>query len=190
MTQANLLHFSVGFGDWSGDGHGKLKTHSIEIFSLDGSEVTAEQIQGNYLANVKKLGFGLPELWEEYEQFNPEPEQISTIQTQLNAIYYGDEDSLREAEQHGLNLWSDESLRAGEKLPNDSFRISVYEDSGEVAFEDTDPHIPEELRLAMFIVLSGLPELDWRLLRQPRALFGIGGSLLTDHHFVGYGRIF
>jgi len=190
MAQINSLHFSVGFGDWSGDGHGKLRTHSIEIFSLDGSEVTADQIEENYLINVEKLGFGLPELWEAPEQFDPEPEQISMIQTQLSAIYYGDEDSRKVADEYDLTLWSDENLKAGERLPADSFRITIYEENGEVAFEDTDPSVPEELRLAMFIVLSGLPELDWRLLPQPKALFGRYGSLLTENRSVGYGRIF
>lgn len=190
MAKSKSLHFSVGFGDWAREGHGKLDIHSIEIYSTDGSELKPKQIRKNYLANVAKLGFGLPELWEDEGIFNPSFEETVEIQTQLSAIYYGSEENIRGAADYALELKDEAHLIAGEGLPADSFRIRIDEEDGEVSFEDTDPKIPEELRLAMFIVLAGLPQVAWRRVSPPVALFGLEGSMLTGDSNVGYGRIF
>lgn len=79
MTEPQILSYSVTLGDLSGDGHNIREVTEIEIRYSGPGTLTEAMIVENYQANVAKLGFGLPELWEEYEQYLPTASQIEKI---------------------------------------------------------------------------------------------------------------
>ena len=182
------IPFSVTFGDWSDDGHGKTDVHQIEVYSTDGSRLTEELLKANYEANVAKLGFGLPALWSDYAQFSPSEKQIIAIQQELGAVYYGDSE-LAEA-RSDINILSADDLEVygdGE-LPANAFYIITGYRSNELALENDG--VEDNLRLAMLLVLTGLPAVSWKLVKPARSLFGDAGSVLTGNSHVGYGLFF
>jgi len=185
VDSGRFLDFSVGFGDWSDDGHGKLDRHRVRIHSTDGSELTSELIARNYQANVTKLGFGLTHLWEDYEEFNPSVSHLLAFQQELGAVYY----AVASEVQVLRDSYSIETLVLDEKrleaLPENGFLL--YGSYGDPAIESYSK-VPDELRLAMLIVLAGLDSVSWELVPEPQPLFGLGGSLLTGNRSVGYGR--
>jgi len=179
---AQSLPFSVTLGDWSDDGHGKTDVQQIEVYSTDGSEVTEELLKSNYDANVAKLGFGLPALWEDYEQFSPTEKQLIAIQRELGAAYYGEEELAEKRTDITIVPWSEDD--DSELGPNEFYIVAAYM-TGELAIEAEDEE--DNLKLAMLLVLAGLPALGWKLLEPARSLFGDSGSVLTGNSHVGYG---
>lgn len=179
------VSFSATLGDWSSDGHGRTAVHQVEIYSLDGSEVTDELLKANYEANVAKLGFGLPALWKDYEQTSPREPQLIAIQRELGAIYYGEEDLAEQRSDLTIVPWAMED--DSEFGPNEFYIVAGYR-NGELTLESDGEE--DDLKLAMFLVLAGLPNLSWKILEPARPLFGDGGSLLTGNSHVGYGLFF
>ena len=99
-----ILPFSVTFGDWSGDGHGISDTEEIEIHYRGHAQLTETMILENYQANVAKLGFGLPELWADYEQFSPTADQILAMENYLGIMIFNSDDDGFEPDEDILSL--------------------------------------------------------------------------------------
>lgn len=181
MTEQSL-RYTVVLGDWSDDGHGKMDRHQIEFFTESADvELTEQLIVANYQANVAKLGFGLPELWDDYEKSSPSEDQILKIRDELGAILYTDEDeeALEEAGlEHEFSSYAEVS---GGPLPFEGF-YTFRDYRGKLHLEAEEP-----LDLAMFIILSGLPSVGWRKLKEGTVLFGGYGTPLTGNRQVGYG---
>jgi len=185
---AQSLPFSVTFGDWSDDGHGKTDVKHIEVYSTDGSEIAEELLKANYEANVAKLGFGLPALWADYEQFSPSEKQLIAIQRELGTAYYGESDLV--GARSDIDILSADELEgeAGGELPANAFYIITGYDSNELALKTEDAE--DNLRLAMLLVLTGLPAVSWKLVKPARSIFGDAGSVLTGNQHVGYGLFY
>lgn len=184
MGTKQRIKFTVTFGDWSDDGHGKTRSTSVEIFSTGAKELTEKRILKSYRANVAKLGFGLPELWEDYEQYSVSEDHLFAIGEKLGAVYYT---------SGGGKLYGDgdEALKVQDlakvdnpaELPANSFVLD--KDSYDSFWLSASG---SSLKLAMFITLAGLKQVDWRELKV-RNLFGQAGSLLTGNDHVGYGLL-
>ena len=176
-----VLRFRVTFGDWSDDGHGKTSTTDVEIVSRGSRELTEERILKNYRANEKALGFGLQNLWEEYEQYHPHENQLVAVAQKLGAVYYSTSGGILYghdgAEVEVLRL---DGPQAGAELPANCFVLDdSYSDELYLPYE-------EHLRFAMFIILAGLKKTSWREIKQ-RNLFGSSQGLLLRSEHVGYG---
>jgi len=187
MVQSSIP-FSVTFGDWSDDGHGKTDVHQIEVYSTDGSKLTEDMLKANYEANVAKLGFGLPALWENYEQFSPSEKQLIAIQRELGVVYYGESDLVGARSDIDILSADDLDVYGDGELPANAFYIITGYDSNELALEIEDTE--DNLRLAMLLVLSGLSAVSWKLVKPARSLFGNAGSVLTGNRHVGYGLFY
>ena len=178
------LRYTVVLGDWSDDGHGKADRIQIEFFTESHElELTEELIVANYRANVEKLGFGLPELWDEYEKSSPSVDQILKLRDALGAVLYLDEEEedLREIGLPG-EFRSAHEFSDG-VLPFEGLYVTLYE--GDLYIEMDEP-----LDLVMFIILTGLPGVGWRKLQEAPVLFGSYGTPLTGNEHVGYGLYF
>lgn len=55
-ARKQTLNFTVGFGDWSDDGHGKLEIDTVQIFSTSEVKLTPKLLKSNYLANASIWG--------------------------------------------------------------------------------------------------------------------------------------
>lgn len=178
------LRYTVVLGDWSDDGHGRFDSYQIELFTESPElELTEELIVANYRANVEKLGFGLPELWDEYEKTSPSVDHIIRLRDILGAVLYLDEEE-EDLEEIGFpgEFRSAHEFSDG-ILPFGGLYVTLYE--GDLYIEMDEP-----LDLAMFIVLAGLPGVGWRKLQEAPVLFGSGGAALTGNRHVGYGLYF
>lgn len=177
-----ILRYTVILGDWSDDGHGKTSKRQIEFFSESSAlDLTEELIVSNYQTNRAILGFGIEDLWADYEQFSPTPDQIEKLREELGAVYYVN-DSVEDLEEAGLygKLRSDEELGEG-PLPVGSFYLGEYNNQ---SFLD----VKDSMELIMFIVLHGLPEVGWRTVEEPPKLFGGYNTPLVGSEAVAYGR--
>ena len=165
-----ILPYTVILGDWSDDGHGKTEKSQIEFFTENDSiELTEKLIVDNYRANVEKLGFGLPELWSNYEESTPSNDKIEKLRDVLGAVYYSE--SSKEDFEDGV-------------LPFGSFYTASY---GGKTYIESDG---DSLDIAMFLVLAGLPDVHWRTLSEPPVLFGGYGTPLVGSEHVGYGLFY
>lgn len=180
-----ILRYTVILGDWSDDGHGKTDHHQIEFFAgLDAAKLTEELIVANYNANVKKLGFGLPQLWDEYEKSSPSEDQIFSLRDELGAMIYLNEDE-ESIEESGLSgeFYAGEELSTGPLPFGGLYAFRDYR--GKISLDMDEP-----LDLAMFMILAGLPEVSWRELKSAPRLFGGSGTPLVGNKAVGYGLYF
>lgn len=190
MASQTRLNFVATLGDYSDDGHGKTKSFSIEIVADPGVRLTDKRIRKNYEANAEKLGFGIGNLWEDYEQYSPSMDHIKAIQEKLGAKLYAflaedgvtSSDLAEVEDEYGISF---EGVYDGESdLPSDSFILNVY--NFETAFEGGDGGYGAELKLVMFVILSGLEGVSWHEIPN-RKLFGDFDSTLKLSSHVGYG---
>lgn len=178
---AKKIQFSVGFGEPRSNRVG-FEVHQVEIFTTDGSKLKRSAINDNYQANVKKLGFGLRELWERYEQNTPDESELLKIQKELGAKFY-----VEDPESAGYGDLTDGKLKRLKKsddpkaLPSNSFYLETNPYYNDLSLPSGD-----HLKLAMFIVLAGMKKVDWREI-EPNFLFGERDSLLRGAEWVGYG---
>lgn len=186
MTEGKeqVLRFSVGLGDWSDDGHGKFSWEEVELYSSGSEPLTPELIRENYLRNRTRLGFGLPELWEDYMQSSPREPQLAALQRELGVLYYASAPAgTISRSDYSLSFTPLNDLHGGvDGLPKNGFVLEFYQGSAVLS-----PFSYEDLDLAMFIVLAGLEAVSWRKVKPAPPLFGFGSSLLTDNGAVGYG---
>lgn len=177
MTVRQSLRFSTVLGDWSDDGHGKTRQAEIEVFTDDESvELTEELILSNHNANAAKLGFGVGELWRGYENSSVSLDQAEAIQQKLGALYYGLEEEIELYPELSVN-----ELPKGFSLGFGAFDI---EDNGDgLFFED-------QLGLALFIILSGIPGIRWREIKSKQLFGGFDSLLGSENRSVGYGLFY
>lgn len=181
MTE-QTLRYTVVLGDWSDDGHGKADRYQIEFFT-DSADVnlTEALIVDNYLANVDRLGFGLPQLWDEYEKSSPSEHQILKIRDELGAVLFLDDDE-EGIEESGLSGQFQSAQDVGNgPLPFGGF-YTARNYRGVLCMDEEEP-----LNLAMFLILSGLPSVGWRKIKEAPVLFGSYNTPLTGNSHVGYG---
>lgn len=179
-----VLRYTVVLGDWSDDGHGKADRYQIEFFTSSADvELTEELIVANYRANVAKLGFGLPELWDDYEKTSPSQDQILKLRDALGATIYLDED-FDSVDHVGLPGDFHSQMELSEGPPAFGALYATYY-KNELFLEMDEP-----LDLAMFVILAGLPKVGWRKLKEAPVLFGSYGTPLTGNKHVGYGLFY
>jgi len=178
MTVRQSLHFSTILGNYLEGSSGRAE---VEIFTDDESvELTFELIQENYARNASKLGFKLSEIWENHRDSSIPTDFVEAIQRELGALYFGTKDFI---EAHpNLFVGDIEELPSGVRFGFGAFDL---EDDWEGKI-----YIDDYLSVVLFIILQGIPGVNWRQIEPGLPLFGSDSALLEPGESVGYGLSF
>lgn len=186
----NSLTFNVGFGDWSNDGHGRTRNHRIKI---DSPSITVAKLQESYQNTIKKLGFGLPELWADYEQTAPSQEHLGKMRKVLGLRFFVADENYIEALRSDWSNPRIKPLRASSSDSDDlgpkDFIVDYFSWDNALSLSDSGEvnNIPTHLRMAMAVVFGEIEDAHWSVIVEDSFLFGDIHSLLTGNAQVGYG---
>lgn len=181
MTVRQSLRFNTILGDYINGSSGRVGQAEVEIFTDDESvELTFELIQKNYTQNTNKLGFNLYNIWENPRDASIQADHVEAIQRELGALYFGTMDFI----EARPNL----TVKDIEELPNGlSFGFGAFDLE---AGWDGKIYIDDYLSLVLFVILQGIPGVNWRQIEPSLPLFGSDFALVDPGNPVGYGLSF
>jgi hypothetical protein len=176
------LRFLTVLGHYAVDRVGKVKQTEIEIFTTDPSvDLSDELVRSNAASNFEKLGFSLADLWD-VPQLGITLQRAQAIQRELGAVYYVVDEEI---------AWNHRSLDF--KIPEDDPDYIDLGLNGFLVGQNRAENflVDSELRLALFLILQGIPGVGWRELKSSAPLlFGGLGSLVAGDKPVGYGLVY